>query len=192
MSVAPWRSLLDRALDKNRRLPYARYFQLATIRPNNRPANRTVVFRGFLEDSNQLKIITDFRSQKIAEINRNAWGEACWYFPETREQFRLSGQLTLIGVEDSNLEMQKARLTTWQKLSDAARVQFAWSHPGEERQASDPFSPPIPDSSQPLPNFCLLLLDPQQVDRLELRGDPQNRTLYVCNDGDWSTQAVNP
>lgn len=46
MSFAPWRSLLDRALDLNSSLASARYLQLATVRADNRPANRTLVFRG--------------------------------------------------------------------------------------------------------------------------------------------------
>jgi pyridoxamine 5'-phosphate oxidase len=47
MTLAPWRSALARALHRNRALVYARYFQLATVRADGRPANRTVVFRGF-------------------------------------------------------------------------------------------------------------------------------------------------
>ncbi len=50
MSLAPWRSLITRALHHNRSLAYSRYVQLATIKENGFPANRTVVFRGFLED----------------------------------------------------------------------------------------------------------------------------------------------
>jgi len=194
MSLAPWRSRLSRALHKNRSLPYARYFQLATVRADGTPANRTVVFRGFLDDTNQLKIITDARSQKAEQINYQSWGEACWYFPNTREQFRLAGQLILIGAEHSDPLLQKARLTTLQDLSDSARLQFAWPHPGEARAKSDgDFSPPPPALDQPLPNFCLLLLDPVQVDHLELRGDPQNRCLYQKNLAhDWLQQAVNP
>ncbi|NJL49732.1 MAG: pyridoxamine 5'-phosphate oxidase, partial [Leptolyngbyaceae cyanobacterium SM2_5_2] len=53
-ALAPWRSALGRALHRNRSRPYSRYFQLATVQTNGRPANRTVVFRGFLPDSNQL------------------------------------------------------------------------------------------------------------------------------------------
>jgi PPOX class probable FMN-dependent enzyme len=194
MSLAPWRSLLSRALHKNRSLPYARYFQLATVRPDGTPANRTVVFRGFLDDTNQLKIITDSRSQKAEQINYQSWGEACWYFPNTREQFRLAGQLILIGADHSNPLLQKARQITWQDLSDSARLQFAWPHPGEVRAKNDgDFSPPPPEPDQPLPNFCLLLLDPVQVDHLELRGEPQNRCLYQKNPShDWLQQAVNP
>jgi PPOX class probable FMN-dependent enzyme len=194
MPLAPWRSLLARALHKNRKLPHARYFQLATIRTDGRPANRTVVFRGFLDDTNQLKIITDSRSQKVDQIEDQPWGEACWYFPESREQFRLAGQLTLVRADHPDQALQAARKTTWQELSDPARLQFAWPHPGEARTDNNgAFSPPSPDPEQPIPNFCLLLLEPMEVDHLELRGDPQNRWLYYRNSSqEWSKQAVNP
>jgi PPOX class probable FMN-dependent enzyme len=194
MALAPWRSLLSRALHKNRSLPYARYFQLATVRADGRPANRTVVFRGFLDDTNQLKIITDSRSQKADQINHQSWGEACWYFPTTREQFRVTGQLTLVVADYPDQLLKDARQTTWQELSDAARLQFAWPHPSEAREEDNSaFSPPPPDPKQPLPNFCLLLLEPVEVDHLELRGDPQNRWLYYRNNSnDWLKQAVNP
>lgn len=194
MSLAPWRSLLARALHKNRSLPYARYFQLATVRSDGYPANRTVVFRGFLGDTNQLKMITDARSEKADQINHQPWSEVCWYFPNTREQFRLTGQLTLVGVSHPDPVLQQARQATWQDLSDSARLQFAWPHPNAAREKKDDaFSPPPPSSELPLPNFCLLLLDPIRVDHLELRGDPQNRWLYEkYNSDDWSKQAVNP
>lgn len=193
MSLAPWRSLLARAIYQNRSLAYSRYFQLATVRENGYPANRTVVFRGFLEDSNQIKIITDSRSQKAEQIMQQSWGEVCWYFPKTREQFRLSGQLTLVGVSNPDLALQEARKTTWQELSDSARLQFVWPHPGEAREDEANFSPPPPDPVQPLANFCLLLLEPVQVDHLELRGDPQNRSVYQQNASrEWLKQAVNP
>jgi len=193
MSLAPWRSLLARAIYQNRALAYSRFFQLATVGENGYPANRTVVFRVFLEDSNQLKIITESRSQKAEQIIKQSWGEICWYFPTTREQFRLSGQLTLVGVGHPDVALQEARQRTWQELSDSARIQFAWPHPGEVREEDAEFSPPLPDPVKPLANFCLLLLEPVQVDHLELRGDPQNRWLYQQNSaGEWLKQAVNP
>lgn len=194
MSLAPWRSLIVRALHQNRSLPYSRYFQLATVGVDNRPANRTVVFRGFVEDTNQLKIITDSRSQKAVQIAQQPWGEACWYFPKTREQFRLAGRLTLIKADYPDPVLKNARQATWQDLSDAARLQFAWPHSGKARfEDQEAFSPPPPNPEQPLSNFCLLLLEPLQVDHLELRGEPQNRWLYYQDScKDWIKQAVNP
>jgi pyridoxamine 5'-phosphate oxidase len=193
MALAPWRPILSGVLHRNRSKPYSRYFQLATVKANGHPTNRTVVFRGFLGDSDQLKIITDSRSQKYIEIQQQSWAEACWYFTETREQFRLAGKLTLVDAANSHPDLQAARYSTWQELSDNARIQFAWAHPGEQRANLEAFSPPHPDSINPLETFCLLLLDPAQVDHLQLRGNPQNRWLYVQDESlNWSTTEINP
>ena len=200
MPLPPWRSPLARALHRNRSLPNARYLQLATLRPDGRPANRTVVFRGFWADTDQLQFAIDSRSQKAEQISLQAWGEGCWYFPKTREQFRILGKLTRVSADQSDQVLNQARERLWQDLSDAARTQFAWAQPGEPR-AADSFTPPTPDPETPLPNFELLLLDPEQVDHLELRGDPQNRYLYsrmqsdrmqTQNDSSWTVQSVNP
>ncbi|MGK7884635.1 MAG: pyridoxamine 5'-phosphate oxidase, partial [Crocosphaera sp.] len=66
--LSPWRSILARALHRNRSLPNSRYFQLATVNFEGKPTNRTLVFRGFLNQTNQLQIITDSRSEKINQI----------------------------------------------------------------------------------------------------------------------------
>ena len=193
MTITPWIKPLAQALERNRSQIYSRYFQLATVQPDGRPANRTVVFRGFLGDTNQLKTIIDTRSQKLDQILHQPWVEACWYFTETREQFRLAGELTPIDANYPDPELQLARQSTWKDLSDNARLQFAWPHPGENRANSEAFSPPPPDPASPLPNFCLLLLDPVKVDHLELRGDPQNRWLYLRDESQvWSSIEINP
>ncbi|MEG4288284.1 pyridoxamine 5'-phosphate oxidase family protein [Microcoleus sp. C2C3] len=193
MSLALWRSPLARALHRNRSLAFARYLQLATVRATGRPANRTVVFRGFLADTNQLKFITDIRSQKAEEINLYPWGEICWYFPQTREQFRIAGQLILVGADYPEAQLCSSRRTAWQELSEAARSQFAWPHPGDDKAPAGAFDSAAPDPIEPLPNFCLLLLEPETVDLLELRGEPQNRSLYRRDgEGNWSVRSVNP
>jgi PPOX class probable FMN-dependent enzyme len=192
MSPAPWRSPLAIALERN---PHstARYVQLATVGANNRPANRTVVFRGFLLDSDQLKFVIDARSQKVVQIKQQPWAEACWYFPETREQFRFSGSLTLVQADYPDLSLQQARQTTWQRLSNATRIQYTWPNPGEARSDAAAFGQLAPDPVEPLPHFCLLLLEPVQVEHLELRGEPQNRWIYYRDRHKfWSTQAINP
>jgi pyridoxamine 5'-phosphate oxidase len=193
VSLAPWRSNLARALQRESTKAESRYFQLATITTDGLPANRTVVFRGFLEDSNQLKIITDIRSQKCQEIRQQAIAEACWYFTETREQFRIRGKLLIVDINYPNQELQQVRQQTWQNLSEQARIQFDWANPGEKRAEAEAFSPPPPDAINPGVNFCLLLLDPVRVDYLQLRGEPQNRRLYIGDaSGNWTYSEINP
>ena len=92
-TVAP---ALDRALGRNRRSPQHRFVQLATIGLDGRPAVRTVVFRGFLDESRDLTFTTDARSAKRVEVETCADVVLCWYFAETREQFRLSGVVRLV------------------------------------------------------------------------------------------------
>lgn len=43
--AAPWKAKLQQSLVQNKSLVYAKYLQLATIKLDGRPANRTVVFR---------------------------------------------------------------------------------------------------------------------------------------------------
>ncbi|MCW6036470.1 hypothetical protein K4A83_09335 [Spirulina subsalsa FACHB-351] len=89
---------------------------------------------------------------------------------------------------------QQLRLETWQSLSDAARLQFAWPTPKAPREPNpEAFRPPPPSPEIPLPTFCLLCLSPQRVEHLELRGDPQNRWLFWLDEGNlWQQQGVNP
>jgi pyridoxamine 5'-phosphate oxidase len=192
-TLAAWRSPLARALHRNRSLVYARYLQLATVRSNGRPANRTVVFRNFLPETNQLKFITDRRSEKITQLLTQPWAEACWYFPKTREQFRLLGKLQLVDVDCLDITLQAARKVTWHDLSENARSSFFWPEPKADRAEPEAFKIEMTDVSTPIETFCLLLFDPIEVDHLELRGEPQSRWLYQqADDGAWSTHAVNP
>lgn len=200
--LAPWRSPLARALHLHRSQPQARYFQLATVAPDGKPHNRTVVFRGFSDRSDRLKIVADTRSDKIPQLRHQSWGEACWYFAKTREQFRLAGPLLVVtketpgtAAEVPDPELQRERLQVWQALSENARLQFAWPQPKADRVADpDAFTPPPPDPEDPPETFGLLLLEPRYVDRLSLKGNPQDRQLYDRDpaSGQWSERAVNP
>lgn len=191
--LAPWRSPLSRAIHRNRALAFSRFLQLATVRADGTPANRTVVFRGFLESTNQLMFVSDRRSEKTEQVQQNPNAEACWYFTKTREQFRLAGQLRLITVDTAPDDWTDARKRLWQKISDSAKLQFAWPQPKASRANSEAFNPSAPDEHSPPPTFSVLCLVVNAVDHLELRGEPQSRCLYEkAADGQWQTVPVNP
>lgn len=194
MVLAPWRSLLTAALHRNRSDAHARYFQLATVTPEGYPANRTVVFRGFLNDQhNILKIITDLRSQKVQDLQYQSNAEVCWYFTKTREQFRIQGKLQLVTNEETDRDLQLARQTTWQNISDAAREQFAWLDPGKPLLDNSALLALDPDPQIPLANFALLLLIPYKIDHLQLRGEKQQRCFYrLQTDNTWAIEPINP
>ncbi len=195
--LAPWRSPLSRALHRNRALAYARYGQLATVRADGRPANRTVVFRGFLDQPgglgwNGLKFICDRRGEKVTELGTNPWAEFCWYFPKTREQFRLAGKVAI--TLDGQGTLGPMRQQTWEAISANAQTSFYWPEPGKTRAGAEAFNIPVLDESLPSEHFVLLVLQPETVDHLELRGDPQHRWQYkkMSPHYQWTREAVNP
>jgi pyridoxamine 5'-phosphate oxidase len=197
MSLPPWRPIIAGTMHRNRSLPTSRYLQLATVDHRGRPANRTVVFRDWRDPESQLQFVTDARSalreaagtSKKQEIADNPWAEVCWYFAKTREQFRIGGKLQLIDAHST--ELQAARQAAWERMSAAGKVQFYWPLPGAAR-ALEIFAEPELTLS-PAADFCLLLLDPVQVDHLDLRGNPQSRSRYCLQDDQaWSIEPVNP
>jgi PPOX class probable FMN-dependent enzyme len=188
-----WVPALVLALYQNRHAPYSRFVQLATVRPDGRPANRTVVFRGFLDETSQLTFVTDARSAKVAELGQSRWAEVCWYFPVTHEQFRIGGPTTLVGAGGHDPPLLDARRACWRELPEAVRLSFTWPAPGERRAPRVPFPTQHPDPTEPLPHFCLLILDPNEVDQLELNGNPQNRWEYTRDEhGRWRGAEINP
>ena len=188
-----WRPSLVLAIYLNRHAPASRLVQMATVRADGRPANRTLVFRGFLNETPRLTFTTDLRSSKIAELADFSRVEVCWYFPVTHEQFRIDGVLTSVTEDTDDQELLAARRECWQALPEATRITFTWPAPGQPRVNSIPFPREHPDSESPLPHFGLLVLDPQAVDFLEINGHPQNRWQFHRNDhGRWSGIEVNP
>jgi pyridoxamine 5'-phosphate oxidase len=196
MSLPPWRSIISGALHRNRSLPASRYLQLATVDHRGRPANRTVVFRGWLDPESQLQFVTDGRSalreaagtSKAEEIVNNPWAEVCWYFAKTREQFRIAGKLQLIDAQNPNY--QPERQAAWTQMSEAGKVQFYWPLPGAIKTEEDFGEQEL--QLEPAATFCLLLLSPIMVDRLELRGNPQARSRYCLQGNEWSIESINP
>ncbi|KAI7839106.1 hypothetical protein COHA_007111 [Chlorella ohadii] len=197
--AAPWREVLQRALQANQACRHSRYVQLATVRPDGRPANRTIVYRGQLEgDSDTLTFVTDARSRKVEEIAHCPWGEVAWYFPDTREQFRLLGRLTLVDSATADERLQQGRLAAWRAMSDAGRLQFLWPQPGEDRGDDSLFSPAAPTASDPvLDTFCLLCLDVEEVDHIQLAPTFLRHTFVrqpggSSSGGGWEVRNVNP
>ncbi|EDO16761.1 hypothetical protein Kpol_526p14 [Vanderwaltozyma polyspora DSM 70294] len=109
--MAPWVPTFIQAC-KNNSQPFVP-FQLATVDKinGNKPRCRTVVFRDFLfkdKNSNILTFNTDIRSDKIKEsilcdeLSGSTDFEACFYFHQTWEQFRFSGDCFILSQNELN------------------------------------------------------------------------------------------
>jgi len=178
---------LQQALKKNRRDAHHRYFQLATVAADGAPRNRTVVFRGFAPQEDGLLVITDTRSEKMAELSAQCRAEVAWYFTHTREQFRLRVRVNAITPDEQDAGLLALRERVWTGLSDPAREQFFWRSPGR----------PLGEGERPavgagLPGtFAVLVLQPDYIDHLVL-AKVQTRHLSRFDHGDWHEQSLNP
>lgn len=182
-----WRQQLTKSLHQTRNTPESRYFQLATCDADGLPQVRTVVFRG-ITDAHALEVISDTRTRKYMELSHQAQVQVCWYFAKTREQYRFSATAQILTQYDD----AKRVTAHWKKLSDAGKKQFLWGKPGTPRDPSQPLMAEG-DYSEVPDHFCLLSLQVQAVDYLNLRGNPQIREKHgIDAEGQWKMEAVTP
>lgn len=87
-----------KSLEANKADMSANFIQLATNGINGGfPSARTTIFRGFHND--MIKIASNINTNKINELKENALSQICWYFPITREQYRISCITYVINTE---------------------------------------------------------------------------------------------
>ena len=181
-----WLERLEHSLTKHKHIPSSIFAQLATVDLGNCPANRTVVFRSFVDE--KLVFATRNDAAKVSQILNNPWAELCWYFIETREQYRILGRCEVI--DSSSIEMQKTREHIWQTLSDSSKQMFAWPASGKPVDSPESYQNPVVHLMPE--QFVLIVLEPVKVDIVDLHHMPHQRHIYTLTDATWVTQRVNP
>lgn len=214
-AVVGWRERIAASIARSRKVRGGNYVQLATVGPDGKPRNRTVVFRGFglhggggggggataasSAASSTMRMITDGRSEKVAQINASPWCEMVWWFGKSSEQYRIAGELRLVGAADGDAAALAARKQQWGNLSDSAREQFFWTSPGQPIEVELGPADGVPAGGRdadgrvlpPPDTFMLLLLEPTQVKYLRLT-DNFAQADTVQPDGAWTAARVSP
>lgn len=197
MNYPRWRQSLARSLHLQRGKPEAKFFQLANIDEKGRAKNRTVVFRGFAENNNAILAITDIRSEKYTQLIASPHVQICWYFTETREQFRISCEVNLLTIKHKD----KQRVALWSMLSNSAKKQFSWPAPmqlvsaaSHEQNVTSDIETFDANNTEPHENFVVLIFTPLEVDYLNLSTTPQTRELHLLDTDtmQWTDQTINP
>lgn len=92
--MAPWVPAFTNSVNRHlESFPFVT-LSFATVDCEGRPKVRTCIYRGFLFNdrrTNVLTITSDTRMDKIEHLKSNSQVEACFWFPKTNEQFRVSG-----------------------------------------------------------------------------------------------------
>ncbi len=146
--------------------PTTRYATLATVDQTGRARARMIVIRKVEEQPLRLVFCTDRASHKLHE---SRLAELCWYLGETREQYRLAGEVEYTEASAQSSDALQQREQLWQTLSPAMRSQY-----------TGPATNDIPDS------FVLGALTPDHVDYVSLFYPPSHFESSLQPDGSWS------
>ncbi|CAK7348690.1 unnamed protein product [Dovyalis caffra] len=151
---------------------------------------------GFEENSDRIQINTDCRTRKIEELKHCPFAEICWYFTDSWEQFRINGRVDVIDGSNPDPEKLQQREKSWFASSLKSRLQYLGPNPRlpflSEQSPNEFFLDP---SSGPVATFCLLVLDPDQVDYLNLKSNQRIlSTLSWSANGEmcWNSEIINP
>ena len=216
--VLCWTERIKTSIAKSRKIKGGNYVQLATVEMDDaatpQPKVRTVVFRGFLPLESSLpaslglsadsaplalKMITDARSSKCSHIAANRRAELVWWFSQSSEQYRVTGDLVLVDAASQPF-LTAERTNMWKQLSDPAREQFYWQEPGRCFSGAPTVPPGGRDEKgdilPPPDAFLLLLLIPRSVHFLRLRdnyaqGSTWDKAASAAG-GAWVSARLNP
>lgn len=213
-----WVRFLRRSIINNRSLQHSMYCQMATVEPDTGfPTNRTIKVEQVLDDGT-IVLCTDTRSPKIKHLLKQPWSEVCWFFPLTKEQWRLAGPTVVVTDTSGSEQERHLRTQVWQSLDNALRQLAEIPAPSTFKRTDvvlgdlDKYEPQPVDSQVPSPNFCVLLLRSQRVDQLSIPialRDPTKvlrkesllkpakqmaRYLHTksSEDEEWQTRELNP
>ncbi|RDV27416.1 pyridoxamine 5'-phosphate oxidase [Alteromonas aestuariivivens] len=167
--------------------PENRYFQMATCDEHGIPHNRTVVFRELESSPEALLIVSDLRTEKCQHLQSNRNVSGCWYFSQTREQYRFACQGEVL-TSSGHHNLLEAH---WQRLSEPGRQQYFRN----QLHASEYFDCSgrgFPLENYP-PQFCVIRLIIERVDYLSVAEQPHERIMFEkSSDGSWLGSQIDP
>ncbi|MBX9814218.1 MAG: hypothetical protein A4S12_08025 [Proteobacteria bacterium SG_bin5] len=172
-ALAEAERLLRRAV-VDRHSPW-RTLQLASIATDGAPDVRTLVLRGVDARARRLRLHTDRRSAKIAELTADPRVMLHGYDPRAKLQLRLAGRATVLTGDDSR--------AAWLASSRQARACYAISPaPGTVVETPPPAPELTPGAHE---NFAVLIVQYHSLDWLWLSAEGHRRARF-----DWVDETL--
>ena len=179
MDLPLWRQRLKASQSKEGKLASNRWIQIANVSRDNQPRVRTVVFRGWRDNSTML-IYTDKRSQKYIDLETNNNIEVLWLFLKTKSQYRFKGIVNELEDNDKY----------WDDLFERSKDQWFWPSPGKRIAQKNTMSSIDNKRSKPN-NFSVLEIKINEVDLLKLENPFHKRYIWKKTDN-WECIEVYP
>jgi hypothetical protein len=149
---------------------------IATIGTDGRPRQRTMILRGLDREARHLRVHTDRRSEKFAELERDPRIAALFYDPGQKIQIRLEGRARIHHAD-------AAASAAWQASQRMSRACYGTSPaPGEAIAAGDAFALPQSDDALAIAageaNFVAVLMTVERLEWLFLAFEGHRRALF--------------
>ena len=181
-----WLKVLRDALHADFGREQPRIAMLATVDRAGAPHARAVTCRR-IDDDGRLFAVSDSRSEKGVHVRGDERVELVFWLAHQRAQFRVAGAMHVISVGQD----EQLRRELWRELSDATRSMFFWPTPGIAMASDDEYPQAVSADVSPPTTFEVLILTPQQVERLLTATHPHRRRRWRA-DSNWSGVDVNP
>jgi len=185
---AAWTKLSRAANDPAHML---RLMAVATVAPDGKPSNRTLVLRGADRASGIVWFHTDRRSPKVLHLMQRPCISALGYDGHDQVQIRLDGPVTL-HQDDALAEHQ------WQQVSMALRFAYAFPHaPGRLLKQPDPRLQKMQvehdagESERGRENFVVIQVRVEVIDWLQISHTRQRRAILRAGKG-WKSEPLVP
>jgi hypothetical protein len=146
-----------------------RIVQLATAGRDGAPRLRSVVLRGVDAAARVLRLHTDRRSAKVAEIAAEPRVALLAWDPRARMQLRVAGRAEV-------LTHGPAWQAAWEATPVGSRSDYAQADPPGTPAAAPPGAPRHPD---PVRNFAVILLTVDRLDWLRLAPEAHRRAGFT-------------
>ncbi|EMS49599.1 hypothetical protein TRIUR3_13186 [Triticum urartu] len=141
-------------------------------------------------------LVVRIANEQIGEIKEWPLGEICWYFTDSWEQFRISGIIDVIDGSCPDPAKLQQREKAWFASSVKSRLQYLGPSPGVPVANDDHVTDVHLDpSAGPVDAYCLLTLDPEKVDYVNLKSNQRlmfTRTQEGDESSDWMAKKVSP
>lgn len=154
--------------------------QLASVNTEGAPDLRAVILRATEADTKTLRMHTDARSAKCAQLAADDRAALLVYDARSKLQLRIRGRISLHG-DDATAE------AAWQAAQPMSRICYRIEPgPGSTLTAPDGYLHPEPDAGAPDPgraHFRALLLRAESLEWLYLAAEGHRRARWQQNDG---------
>lgn len=128
---------------------------------------------------------TDSRSSKVSQLNSEKRTSLLFFHPQKRVQIRVNGKAILHHLNDTSLEH-------WKNVQGEAQKAYnSTLSPGTEIKDPQEAFHWKEDLSNPV-NFCVIEIQPDQIESLQLNGLEHLRIGFSLLEGEWQGKWLVP